>query len=596
MAVLTIDPPDPLSLALSPPKDESPAERWAREQREAHARLISEQIDAQIKAEKQSKKKNGKPIKILLLGQSESGKSTTVKNFQLAYAYSSFREERSAWRAVIHLNLVRSVNTVLDILAEETSRTRSRSQSQSPQPLSPRPSPRPSTSQGRPSTSSTQKTSSTGRTLLLPRPSTAHADTLPTFLRTQSMTVESSADSDNDADDDDGDTPVAFPLTERHKVLQLRLTPLRYVQRDLERSLGSASTEAPEGAGDAAPWLRQEESLGHRPREFFVTSRSGWKAALRRVKSGYRRASLGSRDEARVETAEETALSKKLHSRRRSRPTSPFGMSMQAEDEEAQNDGEGEPQAQSAAEVIASCAEDIAALWADADVQAILAHRNSKTRLEEGPGFFLNDVARVAARDYEPSDQDVVRARLRTMGVQEYRFRFERGSEAGREWIIYDVGGARSSRHAWFPYFDDMNALIFLAPISCFDERLAEDRRVNRLQDSFLIWKAICGSKLLQHVHFILFLNKCDLLQKKVSRGVQVVKYIPSYGTRPNESASVARYFSSQFKDIFVKQSPQSKPFYSYMTSVVDTKATAITVAAVRDGIQRNNMKEAEIM
>ena len=40
---------------------------------------------------------------------------------------------------------------------------------------------------------------------------------------------------------------------------------------------------------------------------------------------------------------------------------------------------------------------------------------------------FLNDVTRIAARDYEPSDDDIVRARLRTTGVQEYRFIFERG-------------------------------------------------------------------------------------------------------------------------------------------------------------------------
>lgn len=40
---------------------------------------------------------------------------------------------------------------------------------------------------------------------------------------------------------------------------------------------------------------------------------------------------------------------------------------------------------------------------------------------------FLDDVARVAAREYEPSDADVVRARLRTMGVQEYRFKPDKG-------------------------------------------------------------------------------------------------------------------------------------------------------------------------
>jgi hypothetical protein len=41
---------------------------------------------------------------------------------------------------------------------------------------------------------------------------------------------------------------------------------------------------------------------------------------------------------------------------------------------------------------------------------------------------FLNDIERIAARDYEPSDNDVIRARLRTLGVQEYSFWVEQGT------------------------------------------------------------------------------------------------------------------------------------------------------------------------
>jgi guanine nucleotide-binding protein subunit alpha len=43
---------------------------------------------------------------------------------------------------------------------------------------------------------------------------------------------------------------------------------------------------------------------------------------------------------------------------------------------------------------------------------------------------FLNDIERIAARDYEPSDNDVIRARLRTLGVQEYSFWVEEGAQA----------------------------------------------------------------------------------------------------------------------------------------------------------------------
>lgn len=38
---------------------------------------------------------------------------------------------------------------------------------------------------------------------------------------------------------------------------------------------------------------------------------------------------------------------------------------------------------------------------------------------------FLNDIDRIATRTYEPSDDDIVRARLRTTGIQEHRLTFE---------------------------------------------------------------------------------------------------------------------------------------------------------------------------
>lgn len=58
---------------------------------------------------------------------------------------------------------------------------------------------------------------------------------------------------------------------------------------------------------------------------------------------------------------------------------------------------------------------------------------------------FLHDAKRIATVDYQPTDNDVVRARLRTLGVQEHSFVFEQGRTAGRQWLMYDVGGTRSS-------------------------------------------------------------------------------------------------------------------------------------------------------
>ena len=61
---------------------------------------------------------------------------------------------------------------------------------------------------------------------------------------------------------------------------------------------------------------------------------------------------------------------------------------------------------------------------------------------------------------------------------------------------------------------------------------------MNRLQDTFQLWKSVCESKLLQHVNIVLFLNKCDLLEQKLNSGVRLSHYMPSY-SRANDPNTV---------------------------------------------------------
>ncbi|EIM79929.1 G-alpha-domain-containing protein [Stereum hirsutum FP-91666 SS1] len=541
---------DPLTAAIAPPSDETPEQRAKREQDEAEAQRVSDLIDEQLKAERAALKKKKPPIKVLLLGQSESGKSTTVKNFQLAYAHNAWLEERASWRSVILLNLVRSVNTILDILGKEMHYVSS---------------PPPSSNLRLPPTSPTSSQTSDEddddeedepeRNLPAPlprRPGSASPPATQQDIALYQMQMRT--------------RNTRFLFTEKHRLLQMRLKPLRRVQRDLEQLLGAPSfVEADDLRGPATPFASMEGSspsstVSSRKRmsqshEFVVRSRNGWKGALR----------LGG-DEDERERGERGKGGKRGRDER---------------SEETMG-------------VISGCGEDIRALWADPIVQEVLAKRGVK--MEDQPGFFLDEVDRIATRDYEPSDDDVVKARLRTTGVQEYHFLFEKGSEAGREWIMYDVGGARSYRSAWYPYFMDVNAIIFLAPISVFDEPLAEDRKVNRLEDSFLLWKAVCSSRLLSKVQLILFLNKCDLLQRKLKRGSQLRQYIPTYGDRPNDLANVAKYFRQQFREMSRRYSPEQRSFYSFLTSVVDVKSTAVTLGTVREGILRNHLANAELI
>ena len=93
-----------------------------------------------------------------------------------------------------------------------------------------------------------------------------------------------------------------------------------------------------------------------------------------------------------------------------------------------------------------------------------------------------------------------------------------------------------------------LRSSVFLAPISGFDQVLTEDRSINRLEDSVLLWKSVCSNKLLANVDLVLFLNKCDILEAKLKAGVRLAKYVRSFGDRPNDLDTASKctlYFSA---------------------------------------------------
>lgn len=76
---------DPLAAAAAPPSDETPQQRADREREEAEAKRVSDEIDQSLRDERAALRKKKKPVKVLLLGQSESGKSTTLKSVFISF-------------------------------------------------------------------------------------------------------------------------------------------------------------------------------------------------------------------------------------------------------------------------------------------------------------------------------------------------------------------------------------------------------------------------------------------------------------------------------------------------------------------------------
>ena len=84
---------------------------------------------------------------------------------------------------------------------------------------------------------------------------------------------------------------------------------------------------------------------------------------------------------------------------------------------------------------------------------------------------YYSNIDRLFARDYLPSDQDVLRSRLRTTGITETLF------ELGQlNYHMFDVGGQRSERKKWVHCFEGVHCLMFVAALSGYDQCLVEDK------------------------------------------------------------------------------------------------------------------------
>ena len=84
--------------------------------------------------------------------------------------------------------------------------------------------------------------------------------------------------------------------------------------------------------------------------------------------------------------------------------------------------------------------------------------------------FFI-DIDRLFAPAYLPTDQDLLRSRLRTTGITETVFNL--GMVTYR---MLDVGGQRSERKKWIHCFENVTCLLFLAAMSGYDQCLVEDK------------------------------------------------------------------------------------------------------------------------
>ncbi|XP_058972851.1 guanine nucleotide-binding protein G(o) subunit alpha-like [Pocillopora verrucosa] len=219
-------------------------------------------------------------------------------------------------------------------------------------------------------------------------------------------------------------------------------------------------------------------------------------------------------------------------------------------------------------------------LWQDGGIKQCF-RRSREYQLNDSARYYLDAIERIGAENYEPTAQDLLRTRVKTTGIVEIQFDFKR-----LHFKLFDVGGQRSERKKWIHCFEDVTAIIYCVALSAYDLTLQEDETTNRMEESLKLFESIVNNRWFVETSVILFLNKKDLFEEKISTSPLTICF-PDY-SGPNTYEAGCLYIRKQFE---AKNLNDEKEIYVHLTCATDTDNITFVFNAVTDTIIANNLK-----
>jgi len=201
----------------------------------------------------------------------------------------------------------------------------------------------------------------------------------------------------------------------------------------------------------------------------------------------------------------------------------------------------------------------------------------------DGARYFFENAKRFSSPDFQPTVDDIIRAKMRTTGISEVQFRVQ-----GTDFVMVDVGGQRSERRKWLHCFGDVTAVIFLVAMNEYDMVLEEDNKTNRMEESLKLFQKLTGSQWFDNVSFILFLNKSDLFAERIKTSPlkdtfvdyeDFVKSNPSLKDASDEDRGY-EYIKAQYVNNF-----SGVRLYPFRTCAIDKDNCNKVFMAVKDAV-----------
>jgi guanine nucleotide-binding protein subunit alpha len=195
----------------------------------------------------------------------------------------------------------------------------------------------------------------------------------------------------------------------------------------------------------------------------------------------------------------------------------------------------------------------VSALWLDSGFYTAYERRH-EYELDDNTLYYAAAVERLSEANYVPTNLDILWHRKRTSSPSGIQLLDK--DYVGGAYRFVDVGGSRPQRKKWIQSFANISTVLFTIDTTSYARRLAEDKRVNRMQDQLKTFKAVGNSWWFTNSNFILLFTKMDQLEDWLAREPPK-RYFPGF-TDPSSQPLVEHYMQ-YLEELFISTIPSKK-------------------------------------
>lgn len=204
-------------------------------------------------------------------------------------------------------------------------------------------------------------------------------------------------------------------------------------------------------------------------------------------------------------------------------------------------------------------------IWCDENLQDLFKDQlcDDAVRVTDADGYFLKRIKKINSPSYLPTDDDLLHMRQATDGVEEFKFTYR-----NCDFTVIDVGGRKAERRKWINLFSRANMIIYCASLVDYDISSEDDTNVNSMVESLSVFESVVNLTYFQDTPLLLFLNKKDLLSKKVKAGSLIVHF-PDYKGPDDNPHEAVGYIKSKFLH---KIKDKSRPVKVHIICATNTR------------------------